>query len=144
MYSELWKSMGHLYCCSVLGPSLLFCYYTTAPHYCTPVLCHCPADCAAMCPRCALVPLHAAAALLCRDPLYHLEFNCNLDTYKALLCYAQSSPTLCNPMDCSLPVSSVHGIFRQENEWVAISFSRGSFPTRDQTHVSCISWVIIR
>ena len=39
----------------------------------------------------------------------------------------QSCPTLCNPMDCSLPGSSVHGIFQARIlEWVAISFSRGS------------------
>ena len=36
----------------------------------------------------------------------------------------QSCPTLCNPMDCSLPRSSVHGIFQARVlEWVAISFS---------------------
>ena len=34
---------------------------------------------------------------------------------------------LCDPMDCSLPGSSVHGIFQARVlEWVAISFSRGS------------------
>ncbi|KAB0368873.1 hypothetical protein FD755_019907, partial [Muntiacus reevesi] len=39
---------------------------------------------------------------------------------------AQSCPTLCNPMDCSLPGSSVHGIFQSRVlEWVAVSFSRG-------------------
>ena len=39
----------------------------------------------------------------------------------------QSSPTLYNPMDCSLPGSSVHGILQARIlEWVAISFSRGS------------------
>ena len=44
---------------------------------------------------------------------------------------AQSCPTLCNPMDCSLPGSSVHGIFQARVlEWVVISFSRGSFPTQ--------------
>ena len=33
-------------------------------------------------------------------------------------------PTLCNPMDCSLPGSSIHGIFQARIlEWVAISFS---------------------
>ena len=38
---------------------------------------------------------------------------------------AQSCPTLCNPVDCSLPGSSVHGIFQAiVLEWVAISFSR--------------------
>ena len=36
----------------------------------------------------------------------------------------QSCPTLCNPMDCSLPGSSVHGILQARPlEWVAISFS---------------------
>ena len=39
----------------------------------------------------------------------------------------QSCPTLCDPMDCSLPGSSVHGIFQAiVLEWIAISFSRGS------------------
>ena len=36
----------------------------------------------------------------------------------------QSCPTLCDPMDCSLPVSSIHGIFQARVlEWVAIAFS---------------------
>ena len=53
---------------------------------------------------------------------------------------AQSCPTLCNLMDCSLPGSSVHGIFQaKELEWVAISFFRGSSWCRDQTQVSCIA-----
>ena len=40
---------------------------------------------------------------------------------------AQSCLTLCDPMDCSLPGFSVHGIFQARVlEWVAISFSRGS------------------
>ena len=40
---------------------------------------------------------------------------------------AQSCPTLCDPMDCSLSHSSVHGIFQARVlEWIAISFSRGS------------------
>ena len=38
---------------------------------------------------------------------------------------AQSCPTLSNPMDCSLPGSSVHGVFQARVlEWVAIAFSR--------------------
>ena len=37
----------------------------------------------------------------------------------------QSCPTLCHPMDCSLPGSSVHGVFQAiVLEWIAISFSR--------------------
>ena len=42
-------------------------------------------------------------------------------------------------MDCSLPGSSVHGIFQARVlEWIAISFSRGSSQPRDWTQVSCI------
>ena len=50
----------------------------------------------------------------------------------------QSCLTLCNPMDCSPPGSSVHGILQARIlEWVAMSFSRGSSWPRDQTQVSC-------
>ena len=53
---------------------------------------------------------------------------------------AQSCPTLCDPMDCSLPGSSIHGIFQARVlEWVAVSFSRGSSWPRDWTRVSCIA-----
>ena len=52
----------------------------------------------------------------------------------------QSYPTLCDPMDCSLPGSSIHGIFQARVlEWVAISFSRVSFQTRDRTPVFLIA-----
>ena len=48
-------------------------------------------------------------------------------------------PTLLDPMDCSLPGSSIHGIFQARIlEWVAISFSRGSSRARDGTRVSLI------
>ena len=53
--------------------------------------------------------------------------------------FAQSCPTLCNPIDCSLPGSFVHGIFQAVVlEWIAISFSRGSSQPRAQTQVSHI------
>ena len=46
---------------------------------------------------------------------------------------------LCNPMDCSPPGSSVHGILQAIIlAWVAIPFSRGSSQPKDQTWVSCI------
>ena len=46
----------------------------------------------------------------------------------------QSCPTLCDPMDCGLPGSSVHGIFQARIlEWVTISFSRRSSQPRDRT-----------
>ena len=54
----------------------------------------------------------------------------------------QSYVTLCDPMDCSLPGSSIHGIFQTRVlEWVAISFSRGSSRPGDQTQVSLIAGV---
>ena len=53
---------------------------------------------------------------------------------------AQSCPTLCDPMDCSLPGFSVHGIFQARVlEWVAISFSRGYSWPRGWTQVSHIA-----
>ena len=52
----------------------------------------------------------------------------------------QSWSVLCDPMDCSLPGSSVYGIFQARVlEWVAISFSRLSSPPRDRIQVSGIS-----
>ena len=52
----------------------------------------------------------------------------------------QLCPTLCDPMDRSLPGFSIHGIFQASVlEWVVISFSRGSSQPRDQTRVSCIA-----
>ena len=56
------------------------------------------------------------------------------------VCVCTLSPVwLCDPMDCSPPGSSVHGISQARIlEWVAFSFSRGSSYSWDQTHVSCI------
>ena len=53
---------------------------------------------------------------------------------------AQSYQTLCDPMDCSLPGSSVHGIPQARIlEWVVVPFSRESSQPRDHTQVSCIA-----
>ena len=52
---------------------------------------------------------------------------------------AQSCPTLYDPVDCSLPGSSVHGILQARIlEWVTMSFSRGYFQSRDRIRVFCI------
>ena len=65
--------------------------------------------------------------------------NSLLILYMLLLKHTQSCPTLCNPMDCSPPGSSIHGILQARIlEWVAIPFSRGSSQFKDQTWVSCI------
>ena len=52
--------------------------------------------------------------------------------------------TLCDPMDCSLPGFSVHGISQARTlEWVAISFPRRSSLSRDRTCISCIGrWIL--
>ena len=53
---------------------------------------------------------------------------------------AQLCQTLCNPMDCSPPGSSVHGTLQARIlEWVAIPFSSETSPPRGWTQVSCIT-----
>ena len=52
----------------------------------------------------------------------------------------QSCPILCNPVDCSLQGSSIHGILQARIlEWVAIPFSKRSSHPRDWTRVSQIA-----
>ena len=60
------------------------------------------------------------------------------------VCVLSHARLFCNPMDCSLPGSSLHGISQARiREWVAISFSKESFWPRDQTWVSCIGrWIL--
>ena len=74
------------------------------------------------------------------SPLLCLVYTYRLLSSFVLLWF---SPTLSQPMDCSPPGSSVHGILQARRlEWVAISFSRGSFWPRDWNPVSCIGrWV---
>ena len=59
----------------------------------------------------------------------------------AVCLVAQSCPTICDPMDCSLPGSFVHGGILQARilEWDAMLSSRGSSEPRDKTQVSCIA-----
>ena len=63
-----------------------------------------------------------------------------MSTYFAVLCLAtRLCPTLCNPIDCSCQAPLSMGILQATTlEWVAISFSRGSSPPRNQTGVSCM------
>ena len=57
----------------------------------------------------------------------------------------QSCPTLCNPMDCNLPDTSVHGYSPSKNTGedchalIAMPSSRGSSQPRNWTEVSCIT-----
>ena len=56
--------------------------------------------------------------------------------------HSVSHVQLWDPMDCSPPGSSVHGIFQARiQEWVAISSSRGSSQARDQTCISYVSCI---
>ena len=58
----------------------------------------------------------------------------------SIVLVTQSYPTLCDPMDCSPPGSSLHGILQARIlEWVAMPSSRGSSQPRDQIQVSCIA-----
>ena len=59
-------------------------------------------------------------------PFTGKEPTCNAGESESETEVTQSCPTLCDPMDCSPPGSSVHGILQARMlEWVAISFSRG-------------------
>ena len=50
--------------------------------------------------------------------------------------FSSACPTLCSPVDCSLPGFSICGIFQARGpEWVAISFLGGSSRSKDQTEV---------
>ena len=71
-----------------------------------------------------------------RDKELHSSYSFVIPCYCCLI--GKLCLTLCDPMDCSLPGSSVHGILQARIlEWAAISFSRGSSPPRDPTCIFC-------
>ena len=75
--------------------------------------------------------------LLIAKCLAHHKYSMQV---KEKVVVTQSYPTLCNPMDCSPPDSSVQGILQARIlEWVAIPFSRGSSWPRAWTRVSCVA-----
>ena len=68
------------------------------------------------------------------------KLETTLMVVKVQVIVSQLCLTLCHPMDCSLPGSSVHGILQARIlEWDAISFSRASSWPRDQTPVSMLA-----
>ena len=80
----------------------------------------------------------------CSSTLLHgYKFTFSCDVFGIDFCYmrvkllvAQLCPTLCDPVDCSPPGSSVHGILQTRIlEWVAIPFSKGYSQPRDWTQV---------
>ena len=83
-------------------------------------------------------PLSWSFFIMIQDPRRSHMLQSN--SAHMLVC-AQLCLTLCDPMHCSPPVSSIHGIFQARIlDWVAISFFRGSTRPRNQTHISCVSW----
>ena len=86
----------------------------------------------------------AAVAKMISPLTTSLPYSPHWNRYATLCSVAQSCLSLCDPLDCSSPGSSLHGIFQARIlEWVAISYSRGSSPPRDQTCVSCIGRQIL-
>ena len=83
------------------------------------------------------------------SPALAAEFFTTSTTWEALFLLGcvcakslQPCPTPYNPMDCSPPGSSVHGVLQARIlEWVAMSSSRESSWPRDWTHVSYISCI---
>ena len=72
------------------------------------------------------------------------KFKISSTVYKKSLSrvrlFVTPCPTLCDPVDCSLPGSSLHGILQARIlEWVAISFLKGSSRPRDRTRVTHIA-----
>ena len=75
-----------------------------------------------------------------KNSMSYSILHCKVVVVESLSCVQ----LFCDPMDCTPPGSSVHGILQARIlEWVAIFFSRGSFQPRDQTHVSCLGRQIL-
>ena len=87
---------------------------------------------------------------VCRNTIDHVSakllnlliiFQCLVHSLiVVVVLVTQSCPTLCDPINCIPPGSSVHGILQARIlEWIVIPFSRGSSQLRDTTQVSCIA-----
>ena len=71
----------------------------------------------------------SAEAFSVQDYLWY-----SLSVKACLCCVLKSCLTLCDPMDCSLPGSSVHGVLQAEIlEWIAMPSARRSSQPRDRT-----------
>ena len=126
--------------------------------------CHCPSFAHTLC-KCWAPPFNLSPPLEpeCRAPtgspawwsksgrpeFLTLTLTVNSEPLSVCVCacvraclVAQLCQTLCDPMDCRPPGSSVHGILRARIlEWVAMPSSRGSSRSRDRTRVSDVSCI---
>ena len=84
--------------------------------------------------------LRVFPSLKARWQIQLMIFVCVMGTGVLIYCLvAQSCLILCNPMGCSPPGSTVHGVSQARiPEWVTITFSRGSSQPRDRTPISCL------
>ena len=71
------------------------------------------------------------------------ETTAEIEVQVCMCSVIQSCLTLCDPMDCSPPGFSAHGISQARIlGWIAISSSRGSSQLRGQTCISCIGRLV--
>ena len=100
---------------------------------------------------CSVLQMHLLPSLYCEVfesrvcALFILILLSSAQCWLDMECVHAACPVaqlclFCDPMDCMLPGSSVHGISQARTlKWVAISCSRGSSQPRDRTQVSCIA-----
>ena len=77
--------------------------------------------------------------------LFRVVPQCDMGGHHSGYVRAGSCPTLCHPMDCRPPGSSLHGISQARIvEWVSIHFLlQGILLTQDRTHISCTGrWIL--
>ena len=81
-------------------------------------------------------------AILILSKIYINIFSALIIYFFIVYSVAQSCPTLCSPVNCTVHQAPFHGIFQARiPEQVAISCSRRSSQPRDQTHISCVSCI---
>ena len=97
----------------------------------------------ALCPTsCCCIKIWGLTPWLSPKPWPHSLHTLSLATRIRCCLVAKLCLTLCDQMDCSMLGSSIHGILQARIlEWVGRLSSRGSSPSRGQTHISYVSWV---
>ena len=85
------------------------------------------------------LPYNGCKPMVWFQNVFRFSRGGKLCSHNIVCLVAQPCPTICDPMDCSLPGSSVHGISRQEHWSGQGSFARGSSWLRDRTWVSCVA-----